>query len=107
MKTKITKKNLKLLHFIFERELRPPFRQCDENRSDRRYYCNTNNEIIGVLNWHHNFIITIDPFLWNLKDKLCQAFGFLPHEWDWYHEVKPHLKSWLENKLNIKFSDIA
>lgn len=97
--------DIELLHWIFERELKPPLRIGQQHINGWTDYYNRNDDIIGSMYEGHrkSFDIIKHPFLNDIKYKICQAFGFeLKESYDWWLSVKPYLKSWLEDRLNIE-----
>ena len=93
---------IELIHFIFERELKPPFTNGEKYSRDRHSYYNRDNEIIGWLSAAIKFSIRPDYFLSNIKYKICQVFEFPYDTRDWWIAIKSHIKSWMGNQLNLK-----
>ena len=107
-KRKFNEDEIDLLHFIFERELKPPFRS--DVKADvygDYWYYNRNNEWIGWLTPKKHFSIIYDPFEINITDKVRQAFGFSRNTPNCWYVTKPHLKSWLEAQINTKIRKIG
>ena len=101
---------VELLHFIFERELKPPFRKGEMDEYGDYPYYNRDGEKIGYLNFSVSYeylTLFYDPFGYNIKDKVCQVFEFSYDAWGWGGPIMPHLKSWLEDQLNIELRVIG
>ena len=97
---------LELLHFIFERELKPPFQKGKKDNFGRYSYYNRDGDCVGWLKTRTKYFMVTDSFWDNIKYKICSAFGFSYDTWDWWYAIKPNLKSWLEDQLNVKFNNI-
>ena len=110
-----------ILYFIFERELKPPFKKGEQAHKGVNQYYNRNDEEIGYLysdqyydrdgefigqlySLRKTFSIIYDPFWINIEHKVCQVFQFSYETGEWWNAIEPHLKSWLEDQLNIKLN---
>ena len=98
-----------LLHLIFERELKPPFRKGEKDDYGEYTYYNRDDKEIGWLNSEEDFSIKdfsikYDPIWTNIQDKVCQVFEFPQNTLDWWYEIRPYLNSWLENQINAEIN---
>ena len=98
---------IELLNFIFERELKPPFRKGEKDEDGDYPYYNRDGEYIGYLDSIENAINVKYPFVLNIKYKVCQAFEFPYNTRDWWDAINPHLKSWIENQINLKLRRVS
>ena len=96
---------IELLYFIFERELKPPFRRGGKDDYGNYLYYNRDDGYIGVLDSYMNFYVYL-IYHENIRYKVCQAFGFSRSTWDWWSVINPHLKSWIEAKLSIEINTL-
>lgn len=96
-----------LLHWIFERELKPPFRKDQQNIDKFFDYYNRNDEYIGWLHPYDIFLIHYSNFD-DIIRKVCQAFGIdsTQNTEDLHDEVRSHLKLWLGDQINVKLVGI-
>lgn len=96
---KLTTEELELIHWIFERELKPPFRWGE--KTDRQCY-NLKGEPIGWLDSDNAFHLSRETFYHDINFKICEVFEPPYDGANWWYQIRPYLKSWLENLTNIE-----
>ena len=94
---------IEILHFIFERELKPPFTR--GNRLGHYLYYNRDGEIIGMIPYSGFFSINVTQRN-DIGYKVRQLFGYPYNNLEWLYATIPHLKSWMENQINVKLDTI-
>lgn len=97
---------IELLYFIFERELKPPFKRGDEVYPKNYAYFNNSNIFIGYFNYEtNNFVFSNSDCLDEVKNKVCKVFGLNPNSrFSWWWPLKQHMKTWLQHKLNVNIN---
>lgn len=97
---------IELLHFIFERELKPPFRKGKRDQDGHWVYYDRNGEEIGWL--YSNATFSIDSrIIDNIFYKVCDAFQTSPNTSVWWFAINSHLKLWLGDQINVNLINVV
>lgn len=106
MNKKFTQEELELIHYIFERELRPPFRRGRKLNLVTSLYYNKDDEFFGILHTDNSFLVRSDPFFNEILVKIKTIIEFDSKPIDLRSMIKPILRNWLKSQLNIEINRI-
>lgn len=103
----LTQEQVDIIEFIFERELKPPFKTSADKFKSKIYITNIDETVIAEYElFSKKMFLKIRPYYVNLRDKICLVLELPYNGLDWWAITKINLALWFEKELNLKIDTI-